>query len=88
MNVVHLVATSEQDATAAKDLPMEDTPSVRARDGSPGDYVIDRPQETGDLNRAMQKLTSKMQGRNKRPRFDLGLQVAIVSVSIRRSLAI
>ena len=82
------MATSEQDATAAKDLLMEDTPGVWARDGSPGDYVTDRPQETGDLNRAMQKLTSKMQGKNKPPRFDFGLQVAIVSVSIRRSLAV
>ena len=86
MDVLHLLATSKQNTTAAIDPLMEDILGVGTRAKTGSNYVIGRRQDPGDLGRMTQKLISDMSGKDKSPCLSRELQVTTPEVSIRKIL--
>ena len=86
MDVLHLLATSKQNTTATIDPPTEDILGVGTRAKSGSNYVIERRQHPGDLNKVTQKLISDMSGKHKSPCLSRELQVTTPEVSIRKTL--
>jgi len=86
MNVLHLLATGQQNTTASIAPLMEDILGVGTRAKTGSNYVIERQQDAGDLSRVTQKLTFDVSGEDKSPCLSRELQVTTPKVSIRKIL--
>jgi len=86
MNVLHLLATGQQNTTAIIAPLMEDILRVGTRAKTGSDYFIERQQDASDVSRVTQKLISDMAGKDKSPCLSRELQVTTPKVSIRKIL--